>query len=420
MYIATELLGVVADLAITFLFLWGTFNTVGNNKVLTPICYACLGILLAIFSFIEDASFIRIAVYAVGIFTISVLCCNTKPLQALYAALALCALAMITDVLLFQLLTTFELDGNAIMSHSNARAVYVMVTHITWLLLIVLLLTITRRKRSAITIPFVLMLSPGCLVSILLGGMFCMQVQSSAEDVPFSFFLACVALLYMNLLLVFYAERMKESTDKQKEQELAQKHYEMQSQYYEALSREQDETRAMFHDINKYMLAMQALAAKDKSKESSEVLAQAQSLYHNIGNLIDVGNPVISAILSDYKQQLDAEQITLEYDVSIPSQLKLSAAEAYILLGNTLDNAIEACLQLPDAQRHVKLQMKQFHDILFYQIENPFADGYQRINKGKQHGYGLKSVENVVCNHKGVISKESTASIFCFTARMSA
>ena len=63
MYIATELLGVVADLAITFLFLWGTFNTVGNKKVLTPICYACLGILLAIFSFIEDASFIRIAVY---------------------------------------------------------------------------------------------------------------------------------------------------------------------------------------------------------------------------------------------------------------------------------------------------------------------------------------------------------------------
>lgn len=420
MYIATELLGVVADLAITFLFLWGTFGTGGRKKVLTTVCYVCLGVLLAFLSFAEDASFIRLATYAVGIFLIAVFCCDAKPLPAIYAALALCALAVITDVLLYQLLTAFKLDGVAIMSHSNARAVYVMVSHITWLLLVVLLLTITRRKRSAITIPFVLMLSPGCIASIVLGGVFCMQVQSGGEDLPFSLFLASVALLYLNLLLVFYAERMKESTDKQKEQELAQKHYEMQAQYYEALSHEQDETRAMFHDINKYMLAMQALADKENSKESAEVLAQAQELYQGIGNVVNVGNAIVSTILSDYKQQFETETVKFEYDVSIPAQLKLSAAEVYILLGNTLDNAMEACLRLPAAQRYVKLQMKQFHEILFYQIENPFVNGYQHVKKSKQHGYGLKSVEKVVNHHNGVISKESADGIFRLTVRLSA
>ena len=420
MYIATELLGVVADLAITFLFLWGTFGSGGKKNYLTAILYICLGILLSVFSFFEDASFIRIAIFAVGIFAISLLCCNAKPLQAIYAALALCAFAMITDVLLYQLLTAFNLDGAAIMSHTNARAIYVVVTHITWLLLVVLLLVITRRKRSAITVPFVLMLLPGCLFGIILGGVFCKQVQVGGDDVPFYLFLACVALLYMNFLLVFYAERMKESTDKQKEQELAQKHYEMQEQYYEALSHEQEETRAMFHDINKYMLAMQALAAKDKSEESSEVLAQAQALYRGINNLIDVGNPVVNAILSGYKQQLDMEDIPFSMDVSIPPQLKMSAVEAYILLGNTLDNAIEACLQLPKEQRYVKLQLKQFRDILFYQIENPFVDGYQREKKGKQHGYGLKSVENIVNHHSGVMTKENKDSTFCLTIRVSA
>ena len=418
MYIATELLGVAADLAITFLFLWGTFGTGGKKNVLAPILYVCLGVLLSVLSFLEDASFLRIAVYAVGIFAISLLCCGAKPLQAIYAALALCALAMITDVLLYQLLTAFHLDGAAIMSHTNARAVYVMVSHITWLLLVVLLLTITRRKRSAITIPFVLMLSPGCLFSIILGGVFCRQVQIGGDDVPFSLFLACIALLYLNLLLVFYAERMKESTDRQKEQELAQKHYEMQEQYYEALSREQDETRALFHDINKYLLAMQALAAKDKSEESSEVLAQAQALYRGVGNLVDVGNPVVNAILSTYQQQLDAEEIPLSIDVSIPPQLKLSAVEAYIMLGNTLDNAIEACQRLPREQRYVKLQLKQFHDILFYQIENPFADGYEREKKDRQHGYGLKSVENIVKHHNGVMTKERRDGVFCLAIRM--
>ena len=420
MYIATELLGVAADLAITFLFLWGTFGTGGSKKVLTPICYVCLGVLLTLLSFVEDASFIRIAVYAAGIFLISLLCCRVKPLPAVYAALALCALAVITDVLLYQLLVAFNLDGAAIMSHTNARAVYVTVTHITWLLLVVLLLTVTRRKRSAITVPFVLMLSPGCLASIVLGGVFCKQVQLGGEDLPFSLFLASAAMLYLNLLLVFYAERMKESTDKQKEQELAQKHYEIQAQYYEALSREQDETRAMFHDINKYMLAMQALAGKENSRQSSEVLAQAQELYRGLGSVVDVGNPIVSTILSDYKQQFEAEGIRFAYDVSVPAELKLSAAEVYILLGNTLDNALEACVRLPEAQRYVKLQLKQFHDILFYQTENPFAESEQRVKKGKRHGYGLKSVENVVNHHNGVITRESREGTFCLTVRLSA
>lgn len=419
MYVATELLGVAADLLIAYLFLRDTFASHKAKPWIVLICYFCLGIVMSFLSFAQDMSFIRVALYAMGIFTISTVCCKARPLQAIYAAIAICGLAMVTDVLLFLLLTALHIDSAAIMSHSNARAVYVMISHIALLLLVVLLLTITHRKRSAITVPFVLMLSPGCIASIFLGGTFCRQVQIGGDDLPLPFFFASVALLYMNLIMVFYAEKMKESTDKQKEQALAHKHYEMQAQYYESLRSEQDKTRAMFHDINKYMLAMQALAGKENTKESQEVLSQAQELYQEIGNVVDVGNSVVSAILSYYKQQLDKEQISFDFDVSVPPEIALSAVEAYILIGNTLDNAIEACALLPSDQRFIKLQFKQFHDILFYQIENSFDAACQNKKKGNQHGYGLKSVESVACNHKGIVSKEIKASIFVLTVRMS-
>ena len=83
----------------------------------------------------------------------------------------------------------------------------------------------------------------------------------------------------------------------------------MQEQYYAQLREDQNETRAMFHDINKYLRAMRALASEANTEEASQVFAEAQDLVQSLVSVVDVGNTVISVILNDYKAQAEEQNI---------------------------------------------------------------------------------------------------------------
>lgn len=134
---------------------------------------------------------------------------------------------------------------------------------------------------------------PGWATSLVLGTMICKYAQESAKDLPAAFTVVAIGLLYMNLLIVFYSERLKVSALAQQEAALREHHYAMQEQYYSQLHTEQEETRALRHDIGKYMLAMQALVGENNSKKASEVLAQAQRALESCDSLVDVDSDTV-------------------------------------------------------------------------------------------------------------------------------
>ena len=213
-------------------------------------------------------------------------------------------------------------------------------------------------------------------------------------------------------MIVFYAEKMQEAIEQKHYLELSEQHYAMQEQYYEQLREDQNETRAMFHDINKYLQAMQALAAESNTEQAKEVLSQAQDLFHGIGNVVDVGNSVVNVLLSDYIAKAQDNEISFDFDISIPENLGITAVEVYVIMGNTLDNAIEACCALPVKRRYIHLQMRTFHDMLFYKIENPYAEDYAKRNKGKNHGFGLQNVKRCVEKYNGDMLIEKDDRLF--------
>lgn len=135
----------------------------------------------------------------------------------------------------------------------------------------------------------------------------------------------------MNILLVFYAQQAKISADKQREIEIAEHHYKMQELYYSQLQTEQNETRALFHDISKRMRAIDTLVSTNSSEQAKELLEETKNLYNSIGNVVDVGNSVISAILNEYKNRAEHEKIDFSFSVSVPEQLNISAIDCYII-----------------------------------------------------------------------------------------
>ena len=230
--------------------------------------------------------------------------------------------------------------------------------------------------------------------------------------------ISAIGLLYLNILIILYAELAKSASDERLQAELAEHHYVMQEQYYEQLRREQEETRAMFHDINKYMQAMRTLASEAKAAEVNQMMAETQELFESLTTVVDVGNSIVSTILNEYQEIAEDADIPFNFDVSVPKNIGISAVDLYVLLGNTLDNAIEACQSLPREKRYIRIQMRIYHNILFYQIENPYAEEYPQRSRGKEHGYGLQNVQKCVEKYNGHMSISRNGNKFILSMRL--
>lgn len=418
MYIFAELGGVVAEILLAYIYLNSFFPKRPFHRRAMGYAYTVIGIILALLSMVPNAAFLRLAFYATSIGGIAYFFYQAEVRQAIYASISYCGLYVLNEMLVFGLFSLLHIDANVIMSFGTARAISIVISHILLWLCVLIVLAITNRKRTAITMPFLLTLVPGYVAGIILGVSFCRQVLSGDDRMTVPVLISAVGLLYLNILIVLYAEKAKTASDQRLQSELAEHHYTMQEQYYDQLRIEQEETRAMFHDINKALRAMRALASEANSEGANALLMETQKIFEDLGSVVDVGNDVVNIILNEYRQLAEDAGITFTYDVSIPHILSVTAVDLYILLGNTLDNAIEACESLPEEQRYIYLRLGTFHEILFLQIKNPYAEDYPQRSKGKNHGYGLQNVQRCVNKYEGHMATEQKDGEFTLWLRL--
>lgn len=418
MNILAELTGVVAEMLLAHIYFNGFFTQRTRPWWAMGIAYTVSGVILASLSFIPNASFLRLTFYALSLGIIVYFFFNANILQAIYASISYCCLYVLSEILIFGLFSLFNIDAQTIMSFGHSRAICIITSHMLLWLCVLIVLAITKRKRTAITLPFLLTLTPGYIAGIVLGLSFCRQVFSGEEGMSVPILTSAIGLLYLNIVIILYAERAKSASDQKLHAELAEHHYAMQEQYYAQLRSEQEETRAMFHDINKYMQAMRTLAAEGNVAEVNQVMDETQELFDSLTTVVDVGNSVVSVILNEYREITEDAGIPFTFDVSVPQNLGISAVDLYVLLGNTLDNAVEACASVPAEDRYIRVQMRTYHNILFYQIENPYAKGYSQRSRGKGHGYGLQNVRKCVEKHNGHMSVTKDGNKFVLSMRL--
>lgn len=418
MYIVAELAGVVSEILLAHLYFKGFFTKKQRPWWMLWGAYGIIGIIFAVLSFMQNASFLRLVCFVILFTPLIYFFFNATFAQSIYASLSCLGIYILTEMLTFGLFSLLDIDSRTIMSYGHSRAVCVILSHMLFWLCVLIVLALTKQKRTAITFPFLLTLSPGYIAGIVLGLSFCKQVLSGDDGMSVPVLASAIGLLYLNIIIILYAEQTKAASDQRLQMELAEHHYAMQEQYYDQLRSEQEETRAMFHDINKYMQAMHALVAEGNASEANQMLEETQKLFESLGEVVDVGNSVVSAILNEYKSSTEEANIQFNYDVSVPHNLGITAVDLYVLLGNTLDNAIEASCSLPAEQRYIKLQLRTYHDILFYQIENPYSEDYPKAGKGRNHGYGLQNVRKCVEKHDGHMSISRECGKFILSLRL--
>lgn len=220
-----------------------------------------------------------------------------------------------------------------------------------------------------------------------------------------------VGMLYINIVVIYYANRITVQERERREQELAEHHYAMQQEYYTQFRIQQEETRALWHDISKFLRAA-------KAEGSGNAYAQVEQMLESVVPVVDVDNRVVSIILNEYAQECKSMGIVLELDIRVPQELFVTAVDLYVLIGNTMDNAIRAVEELPGEDRKISVKLKTHNQILFYEIENTYSEKQSAHSRGKIHGYGLQNVKRCVERYNGTVEITHRESTFQVVAHL--
>ena len=420
MYYFVEVSCVVAELIIFHLFARSLFKIKTNSKWLLPVSYILFGIVIVVLSFITEAAILRIIFSTVGFILILYLLFDVKFFAALFASLAFMTIYALTDIVVMLGFSLFDINIQELVQYGNVRSLFIIIAHIVLLGIIVGVSLLNKRKQGIISPHTLIPMLPSWISSIVLCCILVMQAYQTATDFHPLYLVVILGLMYTSILIIYFVNRIREQDRIKHETELWEQHYALEREYYDQFHAQQEQTRALWHDISKYMRAMQSLVGEAESQKAEENLAQVQTMLGEIRGVVDVNNRVVNVILNEYMNLARNNGIELWLDVQIPTELFVPVSDLYVILGNTLDNSINACTELEVADRYISIQLKQHNDILYYRIENPYSENHLSRKKDGVHGYGLRNVVQCAEKYGGAVETISDNGVFTVIATLNA
>lgn len=416
MYYFIELAGSVTNIALLSLFMSRLFV---RNKIQSKWYFAFLILLCTgqcVLSLFPNWVIPRTLYLLLGGFLLARLFYEVQTWPAAFASGSFFVLGSVVEILAMLLIGVRLPDTDLLMQAGAARVIYVVFSNLIQIPLLILVSHFFNREESDLRIVWLLPLISIQLASISV----CYVVQCHAADKDFPdymvFFMA--VLLFVNIMIVFYVEALRKNEKEKYLAELTEQHYHLQIEYYQQLLEKQQETKALWHDIKKYTAAMQAVAAQNDSEQLRQIAQAAEDAYERVKDISAVGNPVVDALLNQYLRSAKENQIQVLLDITIPEVLAISTLLLSVVIGNTFDNAIEACRLINPEKREIHLQLRKQNRILFYSIENPYIDAVTQLRVGKHHGYGLKNVERAVNQNNGNFQLEKVDGNFIVQIRL--
>ena len=229
-----------------------------------------------------------------------------------------------------------------------------------------------------------------------------------------------IAILLIHIMIFrLYAALMIAYQDK-----LSSAIYEQEREYYYAqcnyMANHEKEIMRMKHDMKNHLLVLSEYFKACESKQGEVYISELIGENLNDDNSwSNTGNIAIDSVINFKLNEANLKKITVNADISVPSNLKLEASDITVIIGNLLDNAIQATIKLQERERKINILLHYDKGRLFVRVENSFdgnikeKDGrFETMKNEANHGYGIKNIERVLEKYEGCIQYEYDAHMF--------
>lgn len=359
-------------------------------------------------------SWLNIIAFLTGNFFFLLAACRTSPPAALiHAAVVTAAMSvgeLISVACLFQIAYDFYTRQfsfrDLVVSSVFSKLIYFFILQL-------ILCFLTRRKRSQNRSDLGIVI---LVISSLISFFFILTLITICENVNYSdsmdwmITVSVILMLVLNLLIFGFFNYSQKRNEEFTNLQLRLQREEDNAQYQKMLLQEDESQKILIHDIRKHL---QTIAALNRDGGSEKVTSYIAELIHSAdlqtaARVSD--NALLNSILGRYIRRCRENHISFQTDIRRDSVSFLSDRDMTSLFCNLLDNAIEAAVSQPSPMIDLSVTYRTELSMTVITLinscrENPFSGKGKRLATTKadpaRHGFGLKSIRQVVENYHG-------------------
>jgi len=188
--------------------------------------------------------------------------------------------------------------------------------------------------------------------------------------------------------------------------------------HYNEVQHIYDQMRGWRHDYHNHIQTMKAFLALGQDTEHTQYLNKLDADLTSVDTMLKTGNVMVDAILNS-KISI-AKDISINAKATVPQELVISEIDLCIIIGNLLDNAIEACLKLPNPKaRFIRVYVGRHKSMLYISVTNAIdsrpkkrGQGYLSTKKSPSHGFGLSRIDRIAAKYGGFVNRQTEEGAF--------
>lgn len=194
----------------------------------------------------------------------------------------------------------------------------------------------------------------------------------------------------------------------------------------ELVDRHYDEVEVMYrkmrgwrHDYHNHIQALKAYMSLSQYEQATSYLDGLEKDLTNVDTVLKTGNVMVDAILNSKLSLIREKGIAVDATALVPGNIAVSGVDLSVLIGNLLDNAMEACMELPGQEdRFIRIYIDIIKKQLYISVTNSMKGKARRFGghflsrKEGSHGFGLTRIDSIVARYGGYLNRQTEEGVF--------
>lgn len=227
-------------------------------------------------------------------------------------------------------------------------------------------------------------------------------------------FIATVLLgiIILTTITVRITDSIVMYTKKERDWKAKEDEYRRQLYYLDNLQKLTQELRSQRHDFKHHIDCVSGLLEVGKNEEAKQYISSLKDSREDELPVIHTNHPYITALLNTKAMRMIDGNIQLSSNVYIPEDLHIEPLDMSIIIGNAIDNAIEACEKMEGDKRWIMIEIYVKESHLYIKVANSSHERAPMNEKGEfetskvdneNHGFGISNIRYVVEKYDGIM-----------------
>nr|WP_242836496.1 sensor histidine kinase [Ruminococcus flavefaciens] len=224
--------------------------------------------------------------------------------------------------------------------------------------------------------------------------------------------------LLLDLYLTYLINRMSKAYKTEKKLELLTQQSTLQLNAYNKLNEKYIASRKVIHDVRKHLASLEGLITANKADEAGKYRDMLNYELNKLMPRFECDNSILTVVINNKLEAADNMKVDFRVNAEFTEINFISNLDITAIFSNLLDNAFEACAELPEEKRHVTLSIARRNYFVFIYVENTFAEVNQDVKKvfrstKKGHqGIGLSNIKSACEKYNGNFNAHTENDMF--------